>query len=184
MTEARWGQDLAVLRAAACPDAVEARFGWLGGEPRAILACRDGSISAGAAPTIAGLVKAAGRLLPDATIREAVLLTEEDAYWYSHHQQRRLPVLRVKFSDADATWFHLDPETGEVLNRADRSARTYRWLFNALHSFDFRLLVQNRPAWDAVLWLLSVAGLIISVSGVVIGWKRLGLRRIRRSGAH
>ena len=184
VTEARWGQDLAVLRAAACPVAVVAGLGWLGGEPRAFLACQYGSTSAGAAPTIAGLVKAAGRLLPDATIREAVLLTEEDAYWYSHHQQRRLPVLRVKFSDADATWFHLDPETGEVLNRADRSARTYRWLFNAPHSLDFRLLVQNRPAWDAVLWLLSAAGLIISASGVVIGWKRLGLRRIRRSGAH
>ncbi|GAA0255013.1 hypothetical protein LNAOJCKE_3458 [Methylorubrum aminovorans] len=183
VTEARWGQDLAALRAAACPDAVEARFGWIGGESRAILACRDGSTSAWATPTITGLVKAARQLLPDAAIREAALLTEEDAYWYSHHQPRRLPVLRVKFADADATWFHLDPETGEVLNRADRSSRTYRWLFNAAHSFDFRLLVKNRPAWDAVLWLLCAAGLIISVSGVVIGWRRLGLTRVRRSGA-
>lgn len=119
------------------------------------------------------LVTAARRLLPDASLREATLLTEEDAYWYAHHGLRRLPVLRVAFDDPDATWFHLDPATGEVLNRADRSARTYRWLFSAPHSFDFRFLLQRRPAWDAVLWLLSTAGLIISISGVVIGWRRL-----------
>jgi cytochrome b subunit of formate dehydrogenase len=46
-------------------------------------------------------------------------------------------------------------------------------LFNALHSFDFPLLLSFRPAWDAVVWLLSLLGLTISVSGIVIGWRRL-----------
>ncbi|QDI79152.1 PepSY domain-containing protein [Methylorubrum populi] len=178
VTEARWDLDLAALRAAACPDAVEARLGWLGGRAQAVLVCRDGAVSVccaatSAAPTLSELVTAARRLLPDASLSEATLLTEEDAYWYAHHGLRRLPVLRVAFDDPDATWFHLDPATGEVLNRADRSSRTYRWLFNAPHSFDFRFLLQRRPAWDAVLWLLSTAGLIISISGVVIGWRRL-----------
>ena len=180
VTAPRWDLDLASIRAAACPDAVEARFGWLGGEPQVLLSCQDGLRLTCCAPAaqpasaaISGLASVAQQLLPDAPISEAALLTEEDAYWYSHHHQRRLPVLRVKFADPDATWFHIDPTTGEVLNRADRSSRTYRWLFNAPHSFDFRFLLQWRPAWDAVLWLLSAAGLIISVSGVVIGWRRL-----------
>ena len=49
----------------------------------------------------------------------------------------------------------------------------YRWLFNALHSFDFQLLLKYRPAWDIVVWLLSILGTIVSISGVVIGWRYL-----------
>jgi uncharacterized iron-regulated membrane protein len=82
-------------------------------------------------------------------------------------------VLRAGFDDDAHTWFHLDPVTGDILGRIDESRRTYRWLFNALHSFDFALLLRYRPAWDAVVWLLSLLGLIVSVSGVVIGWRRL-----------
>ena len=54
------------------------------------------------------------------------------------------------------------------------SRRTYRWLFNALHSFDFQLLLMYRPAWDIVVWLLSILGTIVSVSGVVVGWRLRG----------
>ena len=49
-------------------------------------------------------------------------------------------------------------------------------LFDALHSFDFAWLRAHRPAWDIVMWVLSIAGLVISVSGVVIGWRRLKAR--------
>lgn len=175
VVEPRSGLDLDRIRAAGCPDPTEVRFGWLAGEPRAILTCREGPPVVCCAPDGEGgrIVEAARRLLPEAALTRAVLLTGEDAYWYSHHQQRRLPVLRVTFDDPDATWFHVDPATGEILGRADRSSRAYRWLFHAPHSVDFLFLLQRRPAWDAVVWLLSAAGLIISVSGVVIGWRRL-----------
>ncbi|WP_407523453.1 PepSY domain-containing protein [Methylobacterium oryzisoli] len=178
--EPRSGLDLARVRAAACPDLAEVRFGWLAGEPRALLTCREGPPVVCCAPSSgasegegARIVEAARRLLPEAALTGAVLLTEEDAYWYSHHQPRRLPVLRVTFADPDATWFHIDPATGEILGRADRSSRAYRWLFHAPHSLDFLFLLRRRPAWDAVVWLLSAAGLVISVSGLVIGWRRL-----------
>ncbi len=100
----------------------------------------------------------------------------EDLSWYGHHHDRLLPVLRVRFADSSATWFHIDPATGEILNRTDRSNRLYRWLFNAPHSFDFGPLLRHRPAWDLLLITLSLGGLLISASGVVIGWRRLGLR--------
>ncbi len=35
-------------------------------------------------------------------------LTDYDQYYYSHHQRwRPLPVLRVRFDDANATWYHM-----------------------------------------------------------------------------
>jgi uncharacterized iron-regulated membrane protein len=158
----------------------EARFVWLAGRPLMLLASRDGSQLAadpvsGVATILsdAQILGAAQRLIPDATVVEQARLQYYDPYWYSHHQERILPVLRVGFDDDAQTWFHIDPATGDILGRTDRGRRAYRWLFNALHSFDFPVLVSNRPAWDAVMWLLSLLGMVISISGSVIGWKYL-----------
>ncbi|SDP24004.1 PepSY domain-containing protein [Afipia sp. GAS231] len=162
------------------PAAVEARFVWLGGKPLVVLTGRDGGhrtldpATGNPAPlSEERIFEAAHRLMPNAALTMRQRLEAPDAYWYSHHQQRVMPVLRAGFDDDAHTWFHIDPTTGDILGRTDDSRRTYRWLFNALHSFDFALLIQYRPAWDVVVWLLSLFGLIVSVSGVVIGWRRL-----------
>lgn len=176
----RAGLGLAAVRAASCADAAEVRFTWLDGGPLAAIACRDGGARvccAGDAPPTARLAQAARRLLPDAALVGADLLREADAYWYSHHRERPLPVLRVAFDDPAATWFHIDPDTGEVLDRLDRSGRVNRWAFNLLHSFDLGPLVRHRPAWDVLVILLLAAGAVIAVSGVVLGWRRLRRRR-------
>jgi hypothetical protein len=60
-----------------------------------------------------------------------------------------------------------------VLGRLDAAGRTNRWLFSALHRLDFYWLLDYRPLWDGVMWLLSLGGLFVSVSGIVIGWRRL-----------
>jgi uncharacterized iron-regulated membrane protein len=160
--------------------AVEVRFVWLGGKPLVVLTSRDGSHrsvdpATGAAAQLSddGIFEAARRLMPNAVMTMRQRLEQADAYWYSHHDQRQIPVLRAGFDDDAHTWLHIDPATGDLLGRTDDSRRTYRWLFNALHSFDFALLLRYRPAWDAVVWLLSLLGLIVLVSGIVIGWRRL-----------
>jgi uncharacterized iron-regulated membrane protein len=105
-----------------------------------------------------GLIQAARGVYPADPIIEAHRLTEETLYWYS---------------DPSATWLYLDPATGAIAGLSDRSSRTYRWLFNFVHDYDLPVLLRNQPARDIVVWLLSFAGLIISVSGVVIGWRTL-----------
>lgn len=162
------------------PAAVEARFVWLGGKPLMALSGRDGGRrtldpETGIAAPVPEerIFEAAGRLMPDDVMTMRLRLDQPDAYWYSHGQQRQLPVLRAGFDDTAHSWFHIDPVTGDILGRTDDSRRTYRWLFNALHCFDFALLLRYRPAWDAVVWLLSLLGLIVSLSGAVIGWRRL-----------
>lgn len=84
-----------------------------------------------------------------------------------------LPVLRLKFDDADRTWMQVDPATGQLVGWLRRSDRIHRWLFNGLHSFDVPWLLAHRPAWDVTLWLLSLAGLTISATSIVIGWRAL-----------
>jgi hypothetical protein len=72
-----------------------------------------------------------------------------------------------------AIWLHFDGATGTMLERLDASRRTYRWLYSALHTLDFPALVV-RPALRTVLIvLLCGLGLAFSLTGTVIGWRRL-----------
>jgi len=125
------------------------------------------------------LIHAARRLLPHDRLVAHERLEAYDSYWYAHHSRPPLPVLRVAFDDAQRTWFYIDPATGSVLDLLDAGGRRFRWWFNALHRLDFSWLMQNRALWHATMWVLCLAGLITSVSGTVIGWRRL---RRKRSG--
>jgi uncharacterized iron-regulated membrane protein len=159
---------------------VEARFVWLDGNPMMIFVARDGAqtpVDPGSGAIVRltqdRLWSAAANLLLDAHLTDRLTLQQYDAYWYAHHQTRELPVLRAVFDDQQRSWFHISPVTGDIVGRVDDSRRTYRWLFNALHSLDIQPLLMHRPAWDIVVVLLSILGTLVSASGVVIGWRYL-----------
>ena len=166
--------------------AVEVRFVWIGGRRLTVLDDSSGrrclTVPVTGAPVTLSqdeIIAAARRAMPGAAMISARQLDEPDAYWYTLHQARELPVLRIGFDDPAHTWLHISPVTAEILDRSDDSRRSYRWLFNALHSLDFPLLLRISPARDAVVWLLSAVGTIISISGIVIGWRRLRRRKVR-----
>ncbi|EQB08877.1 hypothetical protein L288_07115 [Sphingobium quisquiliarum P25] len=180
--------DMASLAARAA-QAREARFGWIGGRPVVTLASTGDTPPVMASPsgqplrfTQAELAAAAQRLMPGVPIRQTILLTEPDLYWYSHGHDRPLPVLRIIFADADRTWVTIDPQSGGLLSQQNASGRTYRWLFNALHDFDLPFLLANRMLRDPLMWLLSGLGIVMSLSGIVIGWRHLA-KSYRRSAA-
>lgn len=141
-----------------------------------------------AAPVdVEALASAASRLLP-APLARIERLDAYDLHYYARADHtmtggvdKPLPALRLVFGDADQSWVHLDPRTGAVLGRSDRHKRASRWLFAMLHSWDWLPLLERRPLWDAVLVVLSLGGLLMSVTGIVIGWRRLG-RKLGRSG--
>lgn len=114
------------------------------------------------------------QLIPNSNIVSQQQLSSYDLYYYSHHNRYRpLPVLRVKFDDPEATWFHVDLTTGQILNRLTDRRRLERWIFNGLHSFDFALLINNRPVWDLWMILLCSVGFIFAVTSVVISVRYL-----------
>jgi uncharacterized iron-regulated membrane protein len=130
----------------------------------------------------------AASLVPDARIASIAVLTQPDAYWYGVGAPVTLPVWRIKFDDRARTWVHVDPVTGELLGSIDARGRAYRWLYEGLHRLDFGILLGHPPARQVVIWVLSIAGLIVSISSVVIGWRRLrregrGMQRRSVSGA-
>lgn len=178
-----------VLRGLPLRDAREARFIWVGGRPLIALMgpdrserVIDGQTGAPAVQNDAALFRNARALAPGAKVAFTERLTREDSYWYStRRDQRRLPVLRVGFADPAGTWVHIDPATGDVLGRSDRGRRLYRWLFNAIHAWDLPVFRGSDLARQMVIWVLSTAGLVLSVSGVVVGWRHVKLKAGVRS---
>jgi hypothetical protein len=82
-------------------------------------------------------------------------------------------VLRVKFDDPMQTWVYVDPRTSEMLSQVHRYSRIERWLYNGLHSLDFKFWYSKRPLWDIVMIVLLLGGLGSSVLGLYLGVKRL-----------
>jgi hypothetical protein len=125
--------------------------------------------------------------LPEVPILEQQLLTEYDAYYYSRQHLTPLPVLRVKLADPGETWFYIDPSNSTMLSQVTRLSRIERWLYNGLHSLDFPFWYDMRPAWDIVMIVLLLGGLISSSIGLVLGFSRVarGVRRLApaRGGA-
>ncbi|MXX61342.1 MAG: PepSY domain-containing protein [Holophagales bacterium] len=123
-----------------------------------------------------------GNLIPGSSIRDWQLLDRYDLYYYSHHDRHRpLPALRVKFADPESTWFHVDLSTGQILDRLTDRRRLERWIFNGLHTLDFTLLINHRPAWDLVMISLCSGVFVFSVTSVVIAVQYLR-RRTRSFG--
>ena len=170
------GIDAARL-AALAPDAVSVQFSRIGGRWLATASTPGNrrTASLDGSPTLneETLVEAVSRIVPGGTLRQVERLTAYDVYWYPHHDDKPLPVLRLVFDDPAATWIHLDPRDGAILSRLDRSGRANRWLFSAFHRLDLPVLIFARPAWDIAQWLLNGLGAGIALTGLVIGWRRL-----------
>jgi hypothetical protein len=80
------------------------------------------------------------------------------------------PVYRSRCGDL---WFDIDGADGSVLQRLDASRRAYRWAYSALHTLDFPVLMAHPRLRDALIVGLCALGLVFSITGIVIGWRRL-----------
>lgn len=137
-----------------------------------------------------GALQSVARGLLEAPLLRTVMQTEYDFHYYTRDAHamtggsaKPLPVLRLEFGDAQQSWVYLDPHTGAMISRSDKGKRANRWLFSLLHSWDFLPLLERRPLWDVLLLALSAGGALISFTGIVIAWRRLGrkLRRVQSS---
>jgi uncharacterized iron-regulated membrane protein len=120
------------------------------------------------------LADAAKRIAGDVEIAEQALISEGDAYYFEESERFVLPVYRVVLKDDESTRYYIDPQSGALFQRADATARWYRWLFGGLHRIDFTAWTRARPAWDIIMLTLMLGGLALTTTGFY-----LALRRIR-----
>ncbi|SFG08855.1 PepSY-associated TM region [Duganella sp. CF458] len=121
------------------------------------------------------LVQAVRATRPGTPVLTAEVIDTGDSYYYSHHGDRQFPVLRVQFQLNDETTFYADPALGQLVGHADRNSKWNRWLFNGLHQLDFAAAMRSRPMWDVLVVSLCMLGAMLSMTGLV-----LGIRRLRR----
>jgi len=114
----------------------------------------------------------AARLAGNNQIVSAELRTEEDEYYFSHHNTVALPAYRIILGDAESTRYYIDPVTGSLLRRVDANSRAERWLFSSLHRLDFPIL-RTRPLWDIVVVLLMLGGTALAATGVYLAFSRI-----------
>ena len=60
-----------------------------------------------------------------------------------------------------------------------------RWLYAGLHDFDVAMLMYRRALWDVVMIGMSIGGVLLAVTGVVLSWRTArqwttGAKRVRR----
>ncbi|NYT23542.1 PepSY domain-containing protein [Alcaligenaceae bacterium] len=146
---------------------------------RVVRAGMDGTLNVAVAWQPDEVMPAARRLFArPATVSR--ILADYDTYYYQRHPEAMngarslgLPALRLDYEDAGKTRVYIDLRTGEIAMSLDRSQRVNRWLFYFLHSWDTPPLLRTGPVRDLTIIVLSLGGLAVSMTGVVIGWRRL-----------
>lgn len=122
------------------------------------------------------MLGAAHDAMPGVAIDGVYWMSDYDAYYYSRDGDLNLPVLRVRFADPQRTWLYLDPRQGAIVRKEERRSRLNRWLYRGLHSLDFPFLYYRRPLWDLVVIVLSAGGILVCVTTMRAGYRRLRQR--------
>ncbi|WP_028349625.1 PepSY domain-containing protein [Bradyrhizobium murdochi] len=97
------------------------------------------------------------------------ILAADDSYMASS----TMPGAPVYRSVCGDVWYDIDGASGNILQRLDSSRRAYRWLYSALHTLDFPILVIHPRVRSALIVGLCACGLLFAITGIVIGWRRV-----------
>ena len=119
------------------------------------------------------IVGAANVAMDGVPIEGVSWLDDYDAYYYDRDGNLSLPVLRVRYADAQQTWLYFDPRRGTIVRKEERLTRLNRWLYHGLHSLDFPFLYYQRPLWDIVVIALSIGGIVLSATTLSASWRRV-----------
>jgi sulfite reductase (NADPH) flavoprotein alpha-component len=179
-TESALGfQALASLEASAA-DASRVTFRYIGGRAVAVLETAgvkprviDAATGAAEPLSVEQIAGAARGVLPNANLVSTTYLAKGDEYWHSAYQHKKTPILRVRFDDPQETWYHIDPESGELVDLLDKTGRVNRWTVVAIHDVDLNWLLTRRPLWDLFLYAVTIPGILIAISTLVIAFRRL-----------
>ncbi len=101
---------------------------------------------------------------------DRAFVPDSDDSYTSRSVMPDAPVFRLV---CGADWFHVDSSNGALLEKLDSSRRAYRWLFTALHTLDFHVLMVRPALRTTLIVVLCACGFVFSMTGIVIAWRRL-----------
>lgn len=87
---------------------------------------------------------------------------------------------RVELGASSLPNLYVDGQSGRLLTVMDTSRAAYAWVYHAVHTGNVPGL-SSRPTLRRIIVLLPlIAGFLFSITGVVLGWKRLRRAKSRR----
>ena len=92
---------------------------------------------------------------------------------------RPLPVYKISWNNSVQDEIYIDPNTGKAIQDYNQMSKLHRWLYQGLHKLDFPFLSQHNWLRKSLLVLLSIAGIWLSITSIVLSWKWV-LRKIKK----
>lgn len=93
--------------------------------------------------------------------------------WTVYMWRRAAPLWKAEIDDRAGTFVYVSGASGNVVQDASRQERIVAWLGAIPHWLYPRLLRENQPLWyQTVIWL-TVLGIFLTVTGLVVGVVRL-----------
>lgn len=114
------------------------------------------------------------------TLRYDAYLERPDEFTRLPALQTHFPLHRVALDDAAGTEYYVSERSAEAVMKTDRRGRLLGFLGYITHTFFF---FRQQPWWSALLQWVSWTGLVMCVTGAVVGVWRYGLSaRFRHKG--
>ena len=114
----------------------------------------------------------------DETI-EAVVEVDYDQWTVHQKFDAHRPLYRIELANSEGTHFYISSRTGELVQRTTSSQRFWNYIGSVPHWIYPTLLRKNWALWDALVWWLSLFGILTAVIGVYLGG--VHWLRVRRS---
>jgi hypothetical protein len=131
--------------------------------------------------------QASREAMPRVPVIDSQWLSDYDDYYHQtttsfelgrHKPAYVLPVLRVRYNDANETWLYFTPSLAQMV-KFDKLDRANRWAYYGLHVMDWPGLFNRRPLWD----ILTIA-LLSGLAAISITTLLPALRRLKRHAVH
>ena len=94
-----------------------------------------------------------------------------------------LPMHRIALGDPEDTYLYISDQTGEAVMKTTRRGRRWAYLGAVLHWLYFTPFRRHTTLWSQIVIWLTIAGCVLSVSGLVWGvWRYSSDRQYRLKG--
>ncbi len=118
--------------------------------------------------TMAEIQQKANKLFPNLTPKVTIQEKYDSYYNASAMYYLPEPAYKIALNDANKTWLYINPDTGKRIRKITKNNRLRRWLYRGLHTFNFPFFKEQNALRIITLIIISIFGLIISVSGLVL----------------
>lgn len=108
-------------------------------------------------------------------------ISNYENYYMPWTRSLALPVYKVTVTDSDNSIYYINPRNGDYRYVND-NRKMRKWMFNGLHYFHIKWLVDRPILWTLLIWTLALGCTGVSLSGVWLGGRyyKRKFRKIKR----